>query len=628
MCSFRKILELKNLTILLLLAGLHNSGLVFAKAETAKLPEGLTWLSNETDPIYSSPEAKTGGTIREKILSFPPTLRTVGPDSNNGFRNIILDLHLPLLAIHPNTDRLIPMLASEWAFGVDKKSMYFKLHPAAVWSDGTPVTADDFLFAIEFMRSKNIVAPWYNDYYTNTIEKVVKYDDRTLSVHAVHAVADLEYYLPLSPRPKHFYKGVVPKDFVTAYNWKLEPNTGAYQVSKIEKGKYIELTRKKDWWAKDLRYFKNRFNVDKVRFEVVREDKIAKEYFLKGNLDFRAISAPEDWHEWAKGEVFDKGYVEKLWFYRQRPEPPIGLYLNQSTEILKDRNVRLGLAHSINVDKLLKTLLRNDYDRLPGDTYGFGEFDNPNIKAREFDLKKAGEYFTKAGWVKRGSDGILTKDGKRLEINLAYRDDSITPRFVVLKEEAKKAGVDLALQLMDSTSYYKRVMEKKHEIAFWAWVVGERPQYWESVHKDNANVPQTNNITNIVDNEISKLADQFKIESEHKNRVKIAHRIQEIIYDNGAFIPLYVAPYFRYAYWRWWRFPEVAFTKSSLDMGNGFFDAMYGGLYWFDQQRYDETKKAMKAGKSFPVVVKIDTTYKRKNQGKDAKTKSKEGQVL
>ncbi len=168
-----------------------------------------------------------------------------------------------MIGIHPNTENIIPELATHWAFGKDKKTMYFKLNPKARWSDGKPVTAQDFAYTIEFMRSKFIVAPFYNDYFTREIDRVIVYDDHTLAVVGTKAKPDLYLHLNISPTPRHFF-GKLDEDFVRKFNWKIEPNTGPYQISDFKKGKYIKLERKKDWWAKDLRYFKNRFNVDRV----------------------------------------------------------------------------------------------------------------------------------------------------------------------------------------------------------------------------------------------------------------------------------------------------------------------------------------------------------------------------
>ena len=42
--------------------------------------------------------------------------------------------------------------------------------------------ADDYIHTLEFMRSDKIVAPWYNNYYSEQILDVKKYDDHTISV--------------------------------------------------------------------------------------------------------------------------------------------------------------------------------------------------------------------------------------------------------------------------------------------------------------------------------------------------------------------------------------------------------------------------------------------------------------
>ncbi len=243
-------------------------------------------------------------------MTFPMTFRVVGPDSNNSFRSAILGNQLDLIGIHPNTENIVPELATHWAFDKDKKTMYFKLNKKARWSDGKPVTADDFAYTLEFMRSKHIIAPWYNDYYTIEIEKVIVYDDYTLAVVSAKAVPDLHLKIGLSPIPRHFY-GELNENFVKKYNWEIVPNTGPYQISDFKKGKHIKFKRKKDWWAKDLHYFKNRFNVDTVIFNVVRDFNMMREYFKKPKkmcspLIFPAIGMKKQKHRWLKTAMFTK----------------------------------------------------------------------------------------------------------------------------------------------------------------------------------------------------------------------------------------------------------------------------------------------------------------------------------
>ena len=94
-------------------------------------PGDLKWLTNNSDPLYASPQAQKGGTFKVAIKSFPLTFRTVGPDSNTTFRSAILGNQLSLIGLHPNTMNILPELATHWAYGKDKKTMYFKLNPLA-----------------------------------------------------------------------------------------------------------------------------------------------------------------------------------------------------------------------------------------------------------------------------------------------------------------------------------------------------------------------------------------------------------------------------------------------------------------------------------------------------------------
>ncbi|RLC27474.1 MAG: ABC transporter substrate-binding protein [Deltaproteobacteria bacterium] len=578
----------------------------FASA-APELPKGLKWLTNDSDPVYASPDAKKGGTLHEAILSFPLTFRVVGPDANSSFRGAILDNQLSLIGIHPNTLRIVPEIATHWAFGKDKKTMYFKLNPKARWSDGRPVTAGDFAFTLEFMRSPHIIAPWYNDYYTKEIDRVIVYDDHTLAVVATKADPDLYLKLALIPTPRHYY-GTLGPDFVRKYNWKIVPNTGAYQISEFKKGRYVRFRRKEKWWGENLRYFKHRFNVDKVVFNVVRNMNMLWEYFKRGRVDVFTMTMPKYWHVRSNTPVIRKGYVKRIWFYNDTPRSASGMWLNQDRGIFKDRNVRYAFAHAMNIRKVIKEVLRNDYERLEQGFMGYGPYTNPKIRARRFDLEKVDFYMKKAGW-KRGPDGIWTRDGHRFSVEITYSYDAHTPRLVVLKEEARKAGIELRLQRLDPSAAYKKVLEKKHDVAWLGWSTSLRPQYWEHFHSVNAHRPQTNNITNTDDPEMDRLIDQYRSSIDEKERIRLSRKIQEKIHEIGAFVPTFLVPYVRQACWRWWRLPKVPGTRQTTDLFDPFSDAT-GGLFWFDEFEYKKTVRAMKKRITFPPVTIVDKTFR------------------
>ncbi len=583
-----------------------------------RLPENLVWLTNGEDPVFAAPEAKRGGTFRTSMSSFPLTLRRVGPDSNGGFAGYLRYNQLRLVAWHPNTRRPIPSLASHWAFDPDGKSVYYRIDADARWSDGVPVTSADFEFTREFMRSKFIVAPFYNDYYTTQVVDIRGYGERIVAVEGASPKPpdELMEAYGIGVVPKHFFR--LDADWVSVNNWKIEPNTGPYQISEVRKGKYIEFKRDPKWWANDRKYYRHRFNPDKIRVKVIRDQNIAFRHFLRGEMDAFGLVAPLFWHEKGKGALFDNGYIARYWFYNDLPQSSQGMYLNEDDPILADRNVRIALGHAMNVDRVIKTVLRNDYERLQTFNEGFGEYDNVAIRARAFDLAKARDYLAAAGWRERGPDGILVKDGRRLSLRVTYGSPLHTDRLVILREEAKKAGIELELSLLDSASAFKQMQEKKHQVAWMGWAnQGLSPEYWQFFHSVNAHIPQTNNLMNHDDPAMDKLIDEYRESSEKLERVALARRLEQLVFDSGSVIPTFKVPYTREAAWAWVKLPKWLGTRTSdalfdpLELSAALYSA--GGLFWIDVEEKQRLRAALDAGETFAPILKIDETYRRRD---------------
>ena len=577
--------------------------------QLSSLPDNIKWETNNDEETWCARDVKKGGTFTTFMQSFPLTLRQVGPDSNGSFRSYIDSNQLSLVSYHPNTLNIIPSLATHWAYDKDGRTVYYKLDPDAKWSDGKPVTADDYLFALEFMRSPHIVAPWYNKQYTEEFTDLKKYDDYTISItgKTPRSKRLLPYFYGMSPLPKHFYK--LDADFIKNYNWKIAPNTGPYQITDVNKGKHIMFTRKKDWWAKDKKYNINRYNVDFLKIVVIRELSIAYEYFRKGEIDSFSLTMPDYWHEKSKIDIFENGYAQKVWFFVDKPQPEYGIWMNLDKEIFKDINLRKAISHSINIDMVISSVLRGDYQRLHTGTTGYGKYTNTNIRAREFSLDDAEKYYKAAGWENRDpKDGIRIKDGKRLSLTITYGQEHHKDRMIIIKEEAKKAGLELNLQLLDPNAAFKTMLEKNHEIAYSGWSTSFVPQYWGQWHSENAHKPQTNNFSNTANTELDQLITQYDEEMDEEKAAKLAWKIQQIIHDDAAFIPTWLVPYFREGYWRWWKLPETQATRLSDSLFEPFDTS--GGLFYLDEAEKTKTLEAMKKKEKFEKSEIINEKFK------------------
>ena len=588
------------------------------------LPADLAWEDGSDLPEIGSPKATKGGTSYGTIQDFPRTLRTIGPDSNGSFRTLLSDDVAVLIAHrHPNIDeigpngfRYIAGLAKEWAIDKASQTVYIRIDPKARWSDGEPITSDDFLFKFFFMHSSYIKAPWYNNFYNRFFSGITKYDDLTFSVRvSVDKPNFATYVLEDIPIPEHFY-GELGDDFPERYQWRFAPTTAAYTLKDedIRKGESVTFTRLEDWWAKDKRNFRYRYNYDKRHIRVVRDVAKSFEMFKKGELDAASLTLAEYWYDKLPDDdpLVEKGLVKKAVFYNQRPRPPYAMWINRDKPLLNERNIRLGIQYASNWQLVIDKYFRGDYQRLNHTAIGYGPFTHPGIKAREFSVDKALEYFAKAGFKERGPDGILVNDaGAKLSVSLTTGYTTLKDALTIIKEEAAKAGLEFRLQIMDNTAGFKLALEKQHEIHFMAWGYGAEmyPRYWETFHSVNAYNPdgsiktQTNNLNSMNIPELDDLIDAYRASTDSNEMIKMAHNMEEMIHNDASVVPAFQIPFYRIGYWRWRQYPDdfnLMISESSSEFA----------LSWMDVEEKRRTLRALRSDETFEKSINVYDQYK------------------
>lgn len=599
------------------------------------IPADLVWENGLDLPEFASPDARKGGTFYGALADFPRTLRLFGPDSNGSFRPWILDdTRMGFAHRHPNDTsidangnfRYYPGIAEAWAMDRETRTVYVKIDPDARFSDGVPVTSDDMMFSIYFWQQDFIKAPWYNNYFTRNFTGITRYDEHTFSLTQPEAKPNLiSRVLELTPLPAHFFSEF-GEDYVQRYQWEFVPTTGPYVIEpeNLKKGRSVTLTRQKDWWAKDRKFWRNRFNTDRIHLVVIRDQAKRFEAFRKGELSMFGLSLPEYYYEKlpASDPLVAGGYVHRAVFYNQIPRPTYGLWINSARPLLNDRNVRVGINYATNWDKVIAEYFRGDYRRMRTTADGYGEFTHPTLTARPFNVEKALEYFAAAGFTERDTDGVLMNaDGSRLSFTLSTGYETLKDTLTILREEALKAGLELRLEVLDSTAAWKKVQEKQHDIHFSAFNVGVEmyPRYWETYHSVNAYdvpwlpdgspnpnrqlKPQTNNLQSIANTELDALIEAYRASDDVEEMKRLAYKMEEVLYEDGSFVPGFVVPFMRGAFWRWVKFPEDFNVKTARNLQEYF-------LFWVDDAVREETMKAKRAGETFPVFDEVFDQYR------------------
>jgi microcin C transport system substrate-binding protein len=585
----------------------------------AGIPADLVWETGMDQPEIGDPAAKKGGVFRRYIPTFPPTIRPIGDNSNNSFRGDLYDyIDMPLVNLHPETMEMIPGLAREWATSADGRTIYFRIDPEARYSDGVPVKARDFLIYVYLRVSDHIVNPYAKQYFRENVAQVAMYDDLTISI----SLPEAKIYAPviagaLTPAPPHFYSEYGP-DYSERYQWRFPPTTGAYEVlpEDIVKGASITQSRVKTWWAKDRKYYRYRFNPDKLVHTVVRDESKAFELFRAGELDTFFLTQPQLWYEKSEIDPVYNGYIERVTFYNRYPKVPRGLYLNVTKPPLDNLDVRIGIQHAMNWQKVIDVMFRGDYQRLNAFNEGYVIFSDPSIVARPFSIDAARAAFARAGYTLEGRDGILAKpDGTRLSVSITYPAmPQIDRIFAILREEAKACGFELRLDGLEYTVAYKKEMQKQHEMAFGSWLINPPvPDYHQFLHSTNAfddkgnPKPQTNNLFVWGRPDTDTLSEKVRTASTEEELKDAAWELQKIMHDEAIFVPGYSVDFMRIGSWRWVRWPDCETTRFSPPV---VYDPHEVFVFWVDDEIKAETQSARRTGKVFEETARVVDDYR------------------
>ena len=573
------------------------------------VPDGLEWQTGMEEPDVGDPRAVKGGRVRLWINTpFPGTLRAFGPGSENFFNYSAIDnVWLPLVGLHPETFRPIPGLADRWALSADGKTVFYHLDPEAAYSDGRIVKAQDFLLNICLRTSGFARDPFWTTLFRSMYDQITVYGDSVIALTLASRGPLLPYMACADFHPAHpgFYHDFNAL-FLERYQWKVPPNTGGYMVvpAKIRIGESITLARVKNWWAKGRKYYRHSCNADQVEHVFVNMENKAVEMFRRGELDIMNVRKPEVWETGLELPEVHRGYIDKYSLEANYACPPYGLYLNCSDKLLKNPDIRRGLAHSVNMGLVIDTLFRGNMRRLGSYMEGYGDLTLP-LKAPEYSKKKAMEYFARAGYREMGTDGVLKNErGERLVVELTFADSFVLMTNVcsILRQEALKCGVDLRLDSLTYSVCSRKVFEKRYQAALWAWPLQTPfPRLYETFSSELAYdargnpVGNTNNIMAVSDAELDAALDAERNAPDTGSLKLALHRAQQRLYELCVWIPGWREPYTHVACWRWIRWPESPTRFCSPRIYN----PLESHLYWVDEEMKKETLEARSRGVPF-----------------------------
>ena len=228
---------------------------------------------------YMNPNAPKGGALR---LSTTIPIRNFADEWDNEAM-VAPGVHRTYdYLLHRSGDELGSFyghLAQSMALSSDKRSLHFRLHPHARWHDGVPVTPQDVKFTFDHTLGTvegKVYMDWLEAVEIAGAREVVFRHKRKFTT------PDLQLFTYMRILPAHYWKGRQPNE--TTFMPPL--GSGPYRVVGHDRS-HVRFERVRDYWGRDLPVNRGRYNFDEIKYDLYRDNTVAREAFRKGLFDFR-----------------------------------------------------------------------------------------------------------------------------------------------------------------------------------------------------------------------------------------------------------------------------------------------------------------------------------------------------
>ncbi len=415
-------------------------------------------------------------------------------------------------------------VASGWERRNDN-TVRFTLRRGVKFHSGREMTAADVAFT--FKRLKN--SEDFKGIFANfTDAKII--DDYTIDLitdgpyplveHTATYIFPLDsaYYSGADARGRD--KGEIVKhgDSFASTNISC---TGPYKVASREQGVKVVFERFADYWDAD-----SPGNVERIVFTPIKEDPTRVAALLSGDIDFAAPIPPTDL---ARIERSDK--VDLVTMSGTRI---ITFQLNQQRKPeLADARVRQAIVYAVNntgiVAKIMKNFGTAAAQQSPKGYLGY----NPALQPR-YDLQKAKALMAEAGYA--DGFGVTMMAPNNRYVNDAKIAEAVAGMLA-------KINIKVDLTTMPKAQYWPKFDERAADIM----MIG-----WHSDTEDSANFSEFLTMTpdeetgygqynsgNYSNAEVDQLVLDSAKETNPAKRAQMLQRIEKILYDEAAFVPLH-----------------------------------------------------------------------------------------
>ncbi|MBI6546404.1 MAG: ABC transporter substrate-binding protein [Cyanobacteria bacterium NC_groundwater_1444_Ag_S-0.65um_54_12] len=416
-----------------------------------------------------------GGTLTGGMISDPKTFNYVLAQETSSSTPLGYVFE-GLAETNVFTGKMQPALAEKWTVSPDNRTYVFTLRRGLRWSDGHPLTADDVDFTFnKLVFNKDIPTDW-RDIITigDQLPTVKKLDELRIEVKTPKPFAPfLRTFGILAIMPKHILAETVqrndPKTGKPVFNqfWTVStdvtkiPGSGPFIFQEFVPAQRLVYRRNPYYWRFDSAGNRLPY-LAKLVIVIVKDQNAGVLKFQSGETDILFIDAPLRGQDFAAMKPQEP--AGNFTIYKAGPDfGTLYLTFNQTVDVnaqgkpyvdpikqrwFRNRSFRQAIAHAI--DKL--SIIKNVYQQLAIPQIGPESQTSPfyydKVPVYEYDLAKAQQILTAAGYKKDSSGVLRDAAGHPIAFTLNTNSENNERKAMaqILKTDLDRLGMKVKFQ--------------------------------------------------------------------------------------------------------------------------------------------------------------------------------------
>lgn len=375
--------------------------------------------------------------------------------------NVLTDLYEGLVA-ESATGELVPAVAESWTVSEDELSYSFVLRNDARWSNGDPVTAQDFVRAIQ--RAANPATASVYGFLLNPIRNFPEIQNGSMPVEQLAVVATGERVLQIQlakPMPQLLAVLALPIAFPVHEsatgkggfsNGEKFVGNGAYLLASRTPGGPLHLHRNPAYWQAE------QVAIEEIVYLPIVDPRTEFNMYRAGELDISHTVSLESMgliRDSAPGDLRIAPFLALYYLAYDVTEPPFD-----------DTRLRQALSMAIDRERLVTLIGRGEqaaYGLVPPGVAGHqnAEFEWRSLSAHE-RVRQARALYREAGY----------SDESPLTVTYTYDTGDIHEKIAIAVTSMWRdaLGIDVALKKME-WQYFLDTREQRSEwqIMRFAW---------------------------------------------------------------------------------------------------------------------------------------------------------------